>query len=170
VSILEGEPRSLADFARDYTRTPSAYVAWPFPVLVRCDQYEDDEDRAFRTAYAKPDSPRVVGRSAEDAIAYLVRKRPGAAFPERIGVGRASNADVCVPLPRVSKYHAFFTLDERDGYFLSDAGSKNKTFLDGVQLSGMDKAAVRDRARIRLGPYEFEFHDARGFLRLLEQS
>jgi hypothetical protein len=97
----------------------------------------------------------------------LVTKRQGAPFQERIGVGRARNADICILLPKVSKYHAFFTRKEGGAYTLTDAGSKNGTFVEGRPLAEKVAAPLADGNEILFGPYRFTFYTPEGFLSIV---
>lgn len=101
---------------------------------------------------------------------YPIRKRPGGAFQDRIGIGRASNADISIPLPAVSKYHAYFAIpDAPDGeYFITDAGSKNGTTVDGEKLAAKTPRAITDGAIIRIGPYPLTFHTPEGLIRRIK--
>src|SRR5687768_7649908 len=60
---------------------------------------------------------------ADAATVHEVRKRPMAAFTERVGVGRTANNDVVLSFAGVSKYHAYFT-KVAEGWSLNDAGSR----------------------------------------------
>jgi transcriptional regulator with GAF, ATPase, and Fis domain len=65
----------------------------------------------------------------------------------RVVLGAAEGAGIVVADPAASRIHA--ELDVRDdGVWLRDLGSRNGTFIDGVQLI---HARVPDRAQIRLG-------------------
>ncbi|MFI5245471.1 MAG: FHA domain-containing protein, partial [Gemmatimonadales bacterium] len=60
---------------------------------------------------------------------YSFELRPGAA----IVVGRAVNSDVAIVDPTVSRRHAELTV-VRDGVQVTDAGSSNGTFVNGVRI------------------------------------
>jgi transcriptional regulator with GAF, ATPase, and Fis domain len=65
----------------------------------------------------------------------------------RVVLGAAEGAGIVVADPAVSRIHA--ELDVRDdGVWLRDLGSRNGTFVDGVQVI---HARVPDRAQLRLG-------------------
>jgi len=107
----------------------------------------------------------AVGRELE---AFPIAKRPGGAFPERIGVGRARNTDVCLPHGRISKYHAYFSSGAGGAWSLTDARSTNGTWVDGEPLEPHETRSVDDGSRVRFGPFHFIFVTADGFLRLVE--
>jgi hypothetical protein len=132
------------------------------------------QERVFRTAYGRFEQ---TDASAVDTAAASTRKlgavipilkKAGAAFPEQIGVGRAANTDLCVALNTLSKYHAFFGVEPNGRYSVTDAGSKNGSWLDGVRLVPRQPSALSDGSRLRLGSQKFVFYTYRGFLRFLE--
>lgn len=104
-------------------------------------------------------------RVAPDAAVHLVRKRPNAPFPERIGIGRAGT-DIVLAYPLVSKYHAFLRQDD-DRWFLCDAGSRNGTFFEDVRLERGQSVPLTDECMVRIGAYGFFFYTPRGFVTFL---
>jgi hypothetical protein len=168
--------RSFDDLLREYRTRGAIALAKDTPVLIRYGGGSEDkgqEERAYRTAFGRvedtsPTNLEQTGQLRVLGAVIPVLKKEGAPFPDQIGVGRASNTDVCLPLTSISKYHAFFCLDGA-GYTVSDAGSKNGTWLDGQRLSARNAVPIVDGARLRLGPYKFLFYSYHGFLDLLEQ-
>lgn len=151
--------------------------AHPHPVLL-CREAGDKDEASFHTAFMSRDAlfetmsmndgaPESGSESLEGRL-FAVRKRQGGPFADRIGVGRARNADVSLPLPRVSKYHAYFSKEEGGtGYVLTDAGSKNGTSIDGAPLDPRTPHVVSDGAEITFGPYVFRFFTAAGFAEMV---
>ncbi|MFW5920210.1 MAG: FHA domain-containing protein [Polyangiales bacterium] len=158
------------------------------PVLVREDSGPDweDDDRSYQTGFMAREELRRTTRQSLRAIlgdqdeddapsdpaqpavneVYVVAKREGAPFQDRIGIGRAPNTDVCIPLSRISKYHAFVTRE--DGrYYITDAGSKNGTTVAGETIEAKQPANIPDGARVHIGPYPFRFYTPDGFERLV---
>jgi hypothetical protein len=145
------------------------------PVLVRQGgEASAGHDGGFRTAFGRLEqthpSALDVAAKPEPALGsvFLVLKKDGAPFPEQIGVGRAANTDVCLPLTTLSKYHAFFSVDGRGGYVVADAGSKNGSWLDGRRLVPRQPVPLGDGGKLRLGAHKFLFYTYAGFIRLLE--
>lgn len=90
----------------------------------------------------------------------LALRKATETFPHMITVGRTANNDLVVPDVSISKLHAIFTQSPR-GFELADAGSKNGTWVAGVQLGPRgDPLAVRVGDRIRLGRIEFTCVDS----------
>lgn len=141
------------------------------PVLVYQGDRDAEDAASFHTSFAKPDArpssaPPAPAASAPRVFALL--KRPGGPFEDRIGLGRARNADVHIPLAQLSKYHAYVTTTE-DGsrHLIADAGSKNGTYLDGARLSAREPVLLSDGSEVQLGPYAFQFHTSQGLLDLV---
>lgn len=86
----------------------------------------------------------------------------------RITVGRASNNDIIIRHPSVSKVHAFFeTARRRPGddelrFHLVDPGSSNGTRVNGELLSRDQGRDVRAGTRLFFGEVEAEVFDAAG--------
>lgn len=82
----------------------------------------------------------------------VVVEGPDAGRRFRLGaqarVGRNSDSDVHLADPQASRLHA--TIEKlRDGYVISDQGSRNGTFLSGVRLEG--PARLRNGDLIKIG-------------------
>jgi hypothetical protein len=173
--------RHLDEFAAELRESGEAAFArrysHPFVVrdvgdavaeLAQSDDQDTDvsseEVRHFHATARVAGDIEAVGRELE---AFPVVKRPGGAFADRIGVGRARNADVCLPHGRVSKYHAYFSRAGDGGWTLTDARSTNGTWVEGEPLEPGHAVPVRDGARVRFGPFVFLFVTADGFRRLV---
>jgi hypothetical protein len=79
-------------------------------------------------------------------------KRPihGAAFAERISIGRARNNDIVLRQADVSKFHAWLECDEEGEFYVADAHSRNPTTLRG-QTVGRDMELLRPRDVLTFG-------------------
>jgi len=174
--------RSLSEYVDEWaTEGEEAFRRkHPSPVLVLEDaSVDEDEERSFHTGYMerevlretieapRPSRPPPPPPNEQDV--WEIAKRPGAPFKDRIGVGRAPNADVSVPFPRISKYHAYFSEEPDGSHTLTDAGSKNGTWVDDGRLGDKEPVVLRDGAYVRLGPYGFRFHTADGFCALVSE-
>lgn len=153
------------------------------PVLLHRDTSSADEDAKFETAYLPrtlledssddseaaltlpPEGEKGGEKRAPMGRVFKVTKREGAAFEERIGIGRARNADVCLPMSKISKYHAFLTHDDDGVWSVTDAGSRNGTRVDGRSLEARVAHPLADGSELRLGPYRFVFFTPDGFLK-----
>lgn len=89
-----------------------------------------------------------------------VVKREGNPFPERLTVGRATNSDLLLRVPFVSKVHAH-VIREPDGSFsIHDNNPSNRTFLRSrvLEAGATEKLTVGDS--VAFGSLEFEFVDS----------
>jgi hypothetical protein len=117
----------------------------------------------FNTVAAKVDQDPF----ADEWRVVPVVKREGNPFPERLTVGRATNCDVILRMPFVSKVHAH-VIHEPDGSFsIHDNNPSNRTFLKNrvLDAGATKKLAVGDA--IAFGSLEFEFVDAGRFYDIL---
>jgi pSer/pThr/pTyr-binding forkhead associated (FHA) protein len=89
-----------------------------------------------------------------------VTKRPGSPFPERITVGRATNCDIVLRAPSVSKVHAHIVCEAGGAFHLCDNRPSNATFLNDEKLAPGESRALQLGDLVRFGPLEFEFVDA----------
>jgi hypothetical protein len=112
-------------------------------------------------------TPKPTPRPPARSLVLPVRKVQRE-FPGMITVGRTTNNDVVVEDPQVSKFHAFFRSVD-GGLELSDAGSRNGTWIDGNRLlpkaswtstSVTPGRSIRSGAEIRFGDFELVFLDA----------
>jgi hypothetical protein len=184
--MAEPEPKRIGEYIDECRKLGDVRFAQRYAhavLLRREDDVGEEPDANFHTAFMRRDLLGDLGRPNTGAETMRppesrqsdrpkihpvgeilpVTKRQGAPFQERIGVGRARNADICVLLPKVSKYHAFFTRKEDGGYTLTDAGSKNGTFVEGQLLAERVAVAVADGNEVLFGPYRFTFYTPSGF-------
>jgi pSer/pThr/pTyr-binding forkhead associated (FHA) protein len=97
----------------------------------------------------------AVARATGAPLALEVRKvQPQ--FPAMITVGRTPNNDIAVDDLTVSKFHAYFRVSD-EGVDLTDAGSKNGTWLNGLPLAAKTPAPVRSGDVIRFAQSAFKF-------------
>jgi hypothetical protein len=170
------EPR-FEDFVRDYrerrgvTKLPAGT-----PVLVRVGQGGSEDSPArlgFRTQSRHGEVHEAgggPGSLAELGVVSFILKKPSGAFPEQISVGRATNTDVYLPLPGISKYHAFFSVATKGIVMLTDVGSKNGTFVNDQKLTPKKAVRLWDCDLISLGSNDFVFHSYSSFMQLLQRA
>lgn len=96
-----------------------------------------------------------------EPLIFLVQKAASTNNPFAMGVtvGRVESNDVVLDDGSVSRFHAWLQLDERTGQWsLTDAESKNGTWVDGVQLAAKQRVSLRDGARLKFGDVQLDFY------------
>lgn len=118
------------------------------------DQAPEPMAEVNSAAEAKPAAQREVrlrlarGRSLGDLRAQV------ASDADRISIGRSRDNSLVIEEPTVSNIHAAFTLAANGALWLTDLGSSNGTFVNGVRLGVGDKSIVRAGDRLRFGEVE----------------
>ena len=88
----------------------------------------------------------------------VVRQGPSAGLGIPLGaatrLGRASDNDVVLDIPRVSRYHALITATG-SGHVISDPGSANGTWVNGARIA--QPHLLRPGDVIAIGSEEFEY-------------
>jgi hypothetical protein len=73
---------------------------------------------------------------------------------ERANVGRSRDNQMVIDDATVSNFHAAFAVASNGVLWLTDLGSSNGTYVNGVRLNSGEKASVRSGDRIRVGDVE----------------
>lgn len=114
--------------------------------------------RTWRSERVRDEEPISLRQLIEgDAyFAVPVRKRGDseALFMGRISIGRARNKDIVLRHSTVSKFHAWFEVDESEDLHLSDGGSTNLTQLNGQPIEPRARIAVQPGDLLRFGAIE----------------
>jgi ABC-type multidrug transport system ATPase subunit len=75
---------------------------------------------------------------------------------QRLVIGRASDCDICLPHPMVSRYHAL--LEQPDGQLhIRDLASVNGVWANGRRIT--EPVVVREGERIGIGPFLFKLRE-----------
>ncbi len=85
-----------------------------------------------------------------DSRIFPLHKRV-AVFPDKITVGRSANNDIVLDDALISKLQSYFVF-EQEKVFITDADSKNGTFLDARKLPAMQKVECPNGSLISFGP------------------
>ncbi|HEX8440841.1 FHA domain-containing protein [Archangium sp.] len=154
--------RERADYER--TLPPAVLVFTPAPIAAMA-VGDEDEHHHFRTLTSVETPMLGVG----EPIVFPVVKNQENAFGRGITVGRTGNNDVVLDDGTVSRFHAWFQRETDGRYVLTDAGSKNGSFVAGVRLAPRRPSPVVDGARLRFGQVEVTFYLASGFTKVLSR-
>jgi hypothetical protein len=147
----------------EYERTlpPAVLIFTPVPLMTAA--AEEEEHHYFRTLTSVETPMLGVG----EPLVFPVVKNQENAFGRGITVGRTGNNDVVLDDGTVSRFHAWFQRETEGRYVLTDAGSKNGSFVSGVRLAPRRPAPVTDGSRLRFGQVELTFYLSNGFSKLL---
>ena len=85
--------------------------------------------------------------------------QPAYTLTRTVVLGRDASADICLPVPAVSRRHAELRL-ERGTFYVRDLGSTNGTLVDGKRI---EEAPLEPNAELRVGDAIFKLVDSRGF-------
>lgn len=91
----------------------------------------------------------VVGKHY--VVPLRKRQSAGGLSLDRVTVGRATNSDIVLRDPSVSKLHAWFSLHEQREFRLADAGSTNHTAVNGQRLAPRLPRHIVECDRLELG-------------------
>ncbi len=94
---------------------------------------------------------KQLTRSAYFIAPLRKRETTGMGWAERINVGRARNNDVVLRHETVSKFHAWFESDDDGKLWLTDAGSTNRTRVNGQVLQHNVAIKLTPGAEIEFG-------------------
>ena len=142
------------------------YEPAKLPALDDADSDEDGGSFRFRTASGV--SGGAIG-GGDPTVAYLEKTKDNA-FQRRITLGRTGNNDIEIDAPSVSRFHAWFSRDEKtEAWTIVDAGSKNGTQVAGRKLTAKVAHPLANGLRLRVGQIELTFFSAEGFLAQLKR-
>ena len=97
---------------------------------------------------------------AGEPVILPVEKVPGTKNPFAMGVtiGRVETNDIALDDASVSRFHAWLQYDERAAcWCLTDAESKNGTWLDDVKLAASARTKITDGSIIKIGDVRTSF-------------
>jgi hypothetical protein len=122
---------------------------------------EDDSE------YARLQRLRWLLRNDRYFIMPLRKRTEDPTFMDRVSVGRATNKDIVLRHPNVSKFHAWFEMDEQGSLYLADADATNSTLLNGKKLAPRELTRVGSGDHLRFGSVECVACDPRDLWRAI---
>jgi hypothetical protein len=137
-------------------------VSWP--VLV-WEARPSDPSVALAFGDHTESSNRNRRPTAAEPLLLELRRRPSATSSgSEVTLGRMPDNDVVLEDVTVSRTHATFRREAHTGVWtVTDAGSHNGTFLDGVLIVPGRSMPLFDRARLRFGDVELTYFQQVGF-------
>jgi pSer/pThr/pTyr-binding forkhead associated (FHA) protein len=162
--------RPLTAFAREMVADRDALAASiDCPVLlweVGLCAPEPGAEVALTSSGATTFSP-----NSDNPIVLQIRPESTRSDVAGIGVGRSESNDVVVQNSSVSRLHALIHRDARSAEWrITDAGSRNGTFVNGVQVPREQSTALVDGGVVRLGDVQLRFLLPGSFLNHLESK
>jgi hypothetical protein len=118
-------------------------------------------------ANAEDAEPNHIVPSMSHWQATRIIKRAGNPYPDRVSLGRALNCDVVLRFPVVSKLHAHFSATVAGQLRLTDLGSSNGTWHNGLRLEPGRPVLVGPRDRISFGGVHCQVIDANALFDLV---
>lgn len=128
-------------------------LVWEAPVGTKPDANHWEMTGAGGASVSRP-------REGEPLVFAVEKSATPGNNPFAMGVtlGRVESNDVVLDDGSVSRFHAWLQRDERtQQWSLTDAESRNGTWVDGQQVAGKARVPLRDGARIKLGDVELQF-------------
>ena len=95
------------------------------------------------------------------AVLFPVQKSGNAAddFRDCVTIGRSVTNDVQLDHRSVSRFHAFIRQDRAGRWTVSDAESRNGTFVQGVRLQPREAVALQTGDLLRVGQVTLRFFE-----------
>ncbi len=128
-----------------------------------------DDDLDFHTNVIQDpmaQAEELLSGDAEELLANnrltLIAKTPRNPWQSKITIGRASNNDVIIRHPSVSKLHAYFEHPDGVPTTVVDVGSVNGTVVNGLPALPDAPMAITPGTLLLLGDVECELLDAAG--------
>lgn len=134
----------------------AAFSKHPTPVLV----WEGAPRERVSQELLWVTNPKIrIDPPSNDPLIYRVEKSAKQnAFGLGITLGRATNNDIVVDDPSVSRFHAYFQQDGHSKFWhLVDAESSTGTFVGGGRLAPRRPAPLADGAVFVVGHVELKF-------------
>jgi hypothetical protein len=100
----------------------------------------------------------------------LRKRTDDATFLDRVSVGRATNKDIVLRHPSVSKFHAWFEMDDTNALYLADADSTNGSFLNAKKLPPRELLRVNSADQVTFGSIECLACDPADFWRAVRNT
>jgi pSer/pThr/pTyr-binding forkhead associated (FHA) protein len=137
------------------------------PPLEESQDSDDDEAEDFQLRTQSGVVMPAIGGG--EPLAVVIEKTKDNAFQRRITVGRTANNDIVLDDSSVSRFHAFLQQDERSEWTLTDAGSRNGSFVAGRRIVAKKAIPLTNGNVLRIGAVQLTFYSAQGFMDLLKR-
>lgn len=133
---------------------PSIRVMGFETVVVNEEQMMAMGEGAAGQEHVRVERLRWMLRNDRHFVMPLRKRTDDPTFLDRVSVGRATNKDVVLRHPSVSKFHAWFEMDDHGSLYVADSDSTNGTMLGNKKLVPKDLVRVNSGDHIRFGSVE----------------
>lgn len=128
----------------------------------------EDSSSGHRLRTSSGVSGSVIGGG--DPVVAVLEKSKDNVFQRRVTMGRTTNNDIVLDDASVSRFHGWLQKDDGSGkWTITDAGSKNGTWVASAKLTPKKPVILENGARVRVGNLELTFYSAVGFRALIQQ-
>ena len=128
----------------------------------------EDSSSGHRLRTSSGITGSVIGGG--DPLVCVLEKSKDNVFQRRVTMGRTTNNDIVLEDASVSRFHGWLQKDEGSGkWTITDAGSKNGTWVSSLKLIAKKPVILENAARVRVGSLELTFYTAPGFKQLIQQ-
>ncbi|MEE8408520.1 MAG: FHA domain-containing protein [Myxococcota bacterium] len=152
---------------------------YPHPFLLIINPERDGDWTEFHTESVNTDmvtlaaevsatESKAMGRT-QDLRVLKIAKSFSSPWRGRISIGRARNTDVVLKDKSVSKLHAHFSTSDNGRVSITDAGSRNGTKVNGVELEPSMPVPLSPSNKIVLGRVHGVFHTAETFCDFIDK-
>ena len=123
-----------------------------------------------RSLFRQPEIIEQLQKDRHYGVALRKRKSAEALYPDRIALGRAPNKDIVLRHSSVSKFHAWFEVDEAGIFYVADADSKNRTRINGTAVPPHEPTLIEPGDLLSFGSVEGLLCSARGLWETLSRG
>jgi hypothetical protein len=116
------------------------------------------------------DRLRWLFRQERYHVLPLRKRTDDATFLDRISLGRATNKDIVLRHPTVSKFHAWMEMGDTGELCVADSDSTNGSTLNGKPLSPKELTQVQPGDRLRFGSVECVTCESGDFWRAIRSA
>ena len=131
------------------------------------DQIREMSISPARRADMRIDSMHWLLRGDRYFVMPLRKRTDDPTFLDRVSVGRATNKDIVLRHASVSKFHAWFEMDDTNALYVADADSTNGTTLNAKKLPPRELVRVNSGDQVLFGSIECVASDPADFWRAL---
>jgi len=174
------DQRTIKDYLLHAVNREAFMEEFPEPVLVRKEAVAEPDPGPGGLGFSTlridvtGEGPGLAGMGIPhgDVPVYPVRDSGRNSHVGLITTGRTEANDIGLPIPGISKLHAYFLVDPETGQWcLVDNNSTNGTFLGGERLGGKQPVALFDGQVISFAEVaEFTFYFPEGLFELLSSA